>query len=106
MNWSEFAVIALAHLFAVASPGPDFAVVLRQTLSHGTRAGIWTSAGIASGIGLHVTYCLLGVALVIVNTRSRFEPDCMRFFLVRAIIRSRLVAGLRARQIGVLRGST
>ena len=73
MNWGEFAVIALAHLFAVASPGPDFAVVLRQTLSHGTRAGIWTSAGIASGIGLHVTYCLLGVALVIVNTPSLFS---------------------------------
>lgn len=72
MNWSELSVIALAHLFAVASPGPDFAIVLRQTLRHGPRAGIWTSAGIASGIGLHVSYCLLGVALVIVNTPSLF----------------------------------
>ena len=73
MNWNEFAVIALAHFLAVASPGPDFAVVLRQTLRHGPRAGVWTSAGIASGIALHVSYCLLGVALVIVNTPALFS---------------------------------
>ncbi|MCH8265081.1 MAG: LysE family translocator, partial [Proteobacteria bacterium] len=30
MYWVEFLTIAVAHLFAVASPGPDFAVVTRQ----------------------------------------------------------------------------
>ncbi|MDO7639610.1 MAG: LysE family translocator, partial [OM182 bacterium] len=34
MNWVEFGTIALAHLLAVASPGPDFAIVLRQTLKN------------------------------------------------------------------------
>jgi len=61
----QFLTIAVAHLFAVASPGPDFAVVLRQSVNGGTRAGLWTSAGVGTGIFLHIAYCLLGVALLL-----------------------------------------
>ena len=73
MNWTEFGTIALAHLLAVTSPGPDFAIVLRQTLKNGSFAGLWASAGIASGIGLHVSYCLLGVAVIIASSPSLFS---------------------------------
>lgn len=73
MDWAEFAAIAVAHLLAVASPGPDFAVVLRQTLIAGSRVGVWTSAGVATAIGLHVSYCLLGVALLISQSPSLFS---------------------------------
>lgn len=72
MNWTEFGTIALAHLLAVTSPGPDFAIVLRQTLKNGSFAGLWASAGIASGIGLHVSYCLLGVAVLIASSPTLF----------------------------------
>jgi len=72
LNWVEFGTIAVAHLFAVASPGPDFAIVLRQTLKNGSFAGLWSSAGVAAGIGLHVTYCLLGVALIIASSPTLF----------------------------------
>ena len=65
MYWTEFLTIAIAHLFAVASPGPDFAVVTRQSVTGGTTAGLWTSFGVGTGIFLHVGYCILGVALVI-----------------------------------------
>ncbi len=61
----QFLTIAIAHLLAVASPGPDFAVVLKQSVNGGTRAGVWTSAGVGSGIFLHVAYCVLGVALLL-----------------------------------------
>ena len=61
----QFITIAIAHLLAVASPGPDFAVVLRQSVNGGTRVGLWTSAGVGAGIFLHVAYCLLGVALLL-----------------------------------------
>lgn len=72
MYLTEFLTIAIAHLFAVASPGPDFAVVLRQSLSHGPRAGIWTSVGVAAGILVHVSYCLLGVAVILASSESLF----------------------------------
>ena len=60
----QFLTIAIAHLLAVASPGPDFAIVLKQSVNGGVRTGLWTSAGVGTGIFLHVTYCLLGVALL------------------------------------------
>lgn len=50
-----------AHLLAVASPGPDFAVVVRQTLAHGRTAGLATAWGIATGIVFHVAYALFGL---------------------------------------------
>ena len=71
--WSEFAAIALAHLFAVASPGPDFAVVMRQCVTSGTRAGVWTALGVGSGILLHVAYCILGVALLLSSSPALFS---------------------------------
>ena len=57
----EFFKVALAHLLAVVSPGPDFAVVLRQSLTHGRRTAIWTSVGVGTAILLHVGYSLLGL---------------------------------------------
>lgn len=71
--WSEFGAIALAHLFAVASPGPDFAVVLRQCVTAGTRAGVWTALGVGAGILLHVGYCILGVAILLTSSPRLFS---------------------------------
>ena len=73
MYWTEFLTIAVAHLFAVASPGPDFAVVMRQCVTSGTRAGLWTSFGVGSGIFLHVSYCVLGVALLLSQSPALFN---------------------------------
>ena len=56
---------ALGHLLAVASPGPDFAIVTRQTLAHGRAAGVATAAGIATGIVFHVGYALFGLGWVL-----------------------------------------
>lgn len=61
----EFFAIALAHALAVASPGPDFALVLRQSLAHGRATALATAAGIGSGILVHVTYALLGLGWLV-----------------------------------------
>ncbi|MGO2075083.1 LysE family translocator [Pseudoalteromonas sp. AOP31-A2-14] len=68
----EFLLIALAHFFAVASPGPDFAIVLKQSIQHGRRNALWTSAGVGLAILLHVSYCLLGVAVLLAQSPSVF----------------------------------
>jgi len=65
MNWVEFATVAVVHLFAVVSPGPDFAVVVRQSVGSGLRSGIVTALGIGCGNCLHVGYSLLGIGLLI-----------------------------------------
>ena len=70
--WIEFSTVAIAHLLAVASPGPDFAVVLKQSLSHGRRPALYTSVGIGTAILLHVTYSLLGLGLLIRESETWF----------------------------------
>jgi len=69
----EFLTIAGIHLLAVASPGPDFAVVLKHSISYGRRAAILTSIGVGLAILLHVAYSLLGIGLLIQNTPGMFQ---------------------------------
>jgi len=68
----EFLTVAVVHLLAVASPGPDFAMVMRQSLVAGRHAALWTSIGIGLGILLHVAYSLLGLGLVISRSIQLF----------------------------------
>lgn len=65
---SEFITIAIVHLVAVASPGPDFAIVVRNSISYGRRIAMYTSVGIGLGILLHVAYSLIGLSVVIKTT--------------------------------------
>jgi RhtB (resistance to homoserine/threonine) family protein len=71
--WIEFGKVAVAHLLAVASPGPDFAIVVKQSLTHGRRTAVWTSIGIGTGILLHITYSLLGIGLLIKSSEVWFN---------------------------------
>ena len=61
----EFLLIATIHLVAVASPGPDFALIVKQSVKYGRRTAFFTSLGIGSGILIHVFYSLLGLSVVI-----------------------------------------
>jgi len=63
--WLEFLTVALVHLLAVASPGPDFAIILRQALTQSRRNALFSAVGIGLGILLHVGYSLLGIGLII-----------------------------------------
>lgn len=73
MYWTEFLTVALIHLLAVASPGPDFAVVVRESVAHGRRAGTWTALGVGCGIFIHVTYSLLGIGLIVSQSIMLFN---------------------------------
>ena len=69
MNYlPEFLTIVVAHALAVASPGPDFALVLRQSLAHGRRTALWSSLGIGCGLSVHITYCILGLGYFLKNS--------------------------------------
>jgi len=63
--FAEFTTLAVLHALAVISPGPDFAIVLRQSVVHGRRVALATSAGIGSGIVVHVLYSVLGLGLLL-----------------------------------------
>lgn len=65
MYIAQFITVAVIHFLAVASPGPDFIIVTKNSLSYSRKVGMATALGVALGIGVHVTYCLLGIALII-----------------------------------------
>ena len=78
MYWTEFLTVALIHLLAVASPGPDFAVVIRESVSHGRRAGLFTALGVGCAIFLHVAYSLLGIGLIVSQSLLLFSQPRVR----------------------------
>ena len=49
----------------MASPGPDFAIVVRESVAFGRRAGVFTALGVGAGIFVHVAYSLLGIGLIV-----------------------------------------
>ena len=65
MYFAQFITIAIVHLLAVMSPGPDFAIVTRNSLIYSRKIAIFTSLGVALGILVHVAYTLLGIGLLI-----------------------------------------
>ena len=69
----EFLTIAILHLFAVASPGPDFLLVTRQCLRFNRTVAIWASAGIATGILFHSFIAITGVTLIISSNPEVFK---------------------------------
>lgn len=61
----QILVVAGITFFIMISPGPDMVIVLRNTLAGGRSAGLRTSAGILAGNTVHISYCVLGIGLLI-----------------------------------------
>ncbi len=69
---NEFLILTIAHIFAVASPGADFAVVLKNTLRSGKILGILTAIGVGCGISIHLIYTLFGIAIILSQSEILF----------------------------------
>lgn len=69
----EWLMISSIILMAVISPGPDLVVTLRNAVMYSRRAGIMTALGIALGVGIHVSYCIIGVAALIAHSPALFS---------------------------------
>ena len=73
INIEQFISIILIHLFAVISPGPDFAIVTHRSIKYGRKSGFITSIGIGFGIIIHVIYCILGIGYIISQNSFLFN---------------------------------
>lgn len=62
---TQFYSIAIISLLAAMSPGPDFALVAKNSIVHSKRSGYFTSLGVGTATLVHMTYCLLGLAIII-----------------------------------------
>jgi len=59
-----WATVAFIVFIASISPGPDLIMIIRNSLQ--SRAvGLWTAFGLGLGVAVHVTYCIMGLAVLI-----------------------------------------
>jgi threonine/homoserine/homoserine lactone efflux protein len=61
----DFLRIASIYVVVLVTPGPDFALVIRNTLSNSKKIGLYTAFGSASGIIVHGSYTLLGMGVLV-----------------------------------------
>ena len=71
MDWalfSIFATVAIAHFFALLSPGPDFVLIVKSAIKNGPKKSIGVAAGIASANALYIALCLIGVGSLLASS--------------------------------------
>jgi RhtB (resistance to homoserine/threonine) family protein len=61
-DWMTVFVVAT---LGMVSPGPNFAITIKNSLLHSRLAGMWTAVGVAVGNLVHVVFSLLGIALIV-----------------------------------------
>lgn len=65
--------VAFLNLLAAMSPGPDFVMVVRNSLCYSRKSGIYTSLGISLALGIHLFYCAAGIGLLISKSEALFS---------------------------------
>lgn len=60
-----FLEVFLIGVLAGISPGPDFFIVMKNSLEYGKRIGIASALGVGSALLIHASYTILGLAIVI-----------------------------------------
>jgi len=65
--------VFLIGVLGAISPGPDFVVVMKNSLGLGKRFGIATALGIAAALIVHVTYTICGFAIILAQSPAIFN---------------------------------
>ncbi|PRY51040.1 threonine/homoserine/homoserine lactone efflux protein [Geodermatophilus tzadiensis] len=71
--WSGYGTFVLLAVVLVLVPGPDFAVVVRNTLAGGRRRGAWSAVGITASNVVQGTAAATGLAAVVVRVEPLFQ---------------------------------
>lgn len=66
-------LVAGVTMLTMLSPGPDMILVMRNTLTRDRRCGGLTALGVLTGNMVHIGYCTLGIALLLVRSPVAFN---------------------------------
>lgn len=69
----QILIVVSVTSLAMVTPGADMVLVMRNTLVGGRRAGFQTSLGVLSGNLVHITYCVLGIGVLISQSIVAFS---------------------------------
>lgn len=70
LQWGALFLIQSA---ATMSPGPAFAMTLRNATSGDRKAGILTSVGLGLGVGLHVLFVIFGISVLVAGSPLLYD---------------------------------
>ena len=73
MSWSKYGEFLAFAVELILIPGPDFAVVTKNTLAGGRRRGRWTALGVSSSNLVQGTAAAFGLSALIVKVQPVFE---------------------------------
>ncbi len=63
--YSSMLAVAVVSLLGAISPGPDFFIVLRNSLVYSRKNGLMTACGVSVALFAHLTYTFVGIAVLI-----------------------------------------
>jgi threonine/homoserine/homoserine lactone efflux protein len=73
MSWSKYGEFLAFAVVLVVIPGPDFAVVAKNTLVGGRRRGRWTALGVTSSNLVQGTAAAFGLSALILSVQPLFQ---------------------------------
>jgi threonine/homoserine/homoserine lactone efflux protein len=73
MMWSSYGSFLVFAVVLVLVPGPDFAVVTKNTLASGRWRGAWSAGGVAGSNAVQGTAAATGLGAAIAKAQPLFE---------------------------------
>ena len=70
---SDWLTVLVVGWFVIIVPGPNVLIVFRNSLLHSRQAGVLTAMGLAVGNLVHITYCLIGIGVLISQSIMLFN---------------------------------
>jgi RhtB (resistance to homoserine/threonine) family protein len=61
----SLSVIALVSLLGAISPGPDFFIVVRNSMIYSRKAGFFTALGVSLALLIHLSYTIVGIDVLL-----------------------------------------
>jgi threonine/homoserine/homoserine lactone efflux protein len=73
VTWAAYGSFLAFAVVLVLVPGPDFAVVTRNTLAAGRARGAWTAVGVATAAAVQGVSAAAGLGALLVRSQPLFE---------------------------------
>jgi threonine/homoserine/homoserine lactone efflux protein len=73
MTWSAYSSFLIFAVVLVLVPGPDFAVITKNTLAGGRRRGSWSAVGVASSNAVQGLAAAAGLGALITRAQPVFQ---------------------------------
>lgn len=74
---TDFIMIGAVALLGAVSPGPDFVIVTKNSLTYSRRSGLYTAFGVSMAVFIHLAYSF--AAIVFSLAESVFLFECIKY---------------------------